>query len=200
MTLEITGQLIGMARTSEGASLMLSTERNGTINKLSMSLLPHWVQPGSYLRALVVVAGAPQAGMTIGLPDLLVVAVASASDVAVLERREQSARQTARTSPQSRSFPKASGPLPRRAAASAASPPGTSRPWLDARTAQLSRSLSSDARAVYEPYRYTSGAAIGVSERDVDAITTDTAVFRTLDVDPRLVIALILAESSFRPG
>jgi soluble lytic murein transglycosylase-like protein len=63
-------------------------------------------------------------------------------------------------------------------------------------------SLSADVRAVYAPYR----AAIRsfnkrLSEGEVDAITTSVLVFsERMEVDPRLVIAVIVAESSFNPS
>jgi soluble lytic murein transglycosylase-like protein len=199
MTLEVTGRLLGMARTDEGASLMLSTGRNGSL-VLQMSRLPDWIQPGDRLRVLIVVAGNPTAGATIGMPDLEVVAVASAADIEAAEMRwrtEGAARRAARDRRSRAGMGQASAALRGGGTAAAGR-----RASLDARSAQLSRSLSPNARAVFEPYR----AAIRsfnrrLSEREVDAITSSILLFsERYDVDPRLVMALMIAESSFNPN
>jgi soluble lytic murein transglycosylase-like protein len=178
---------------------MLSTGRNGSL-VLQMSRLPDWIQPGDRLRVLIVVAGNPTAGATIGMPDLEVVAVASAADIEAAEMRwrpEGAARRAARDRRSRAGMGQASAALRGGGTAAAGR-----RASLDARSAQLSRSLSPNARAVFEPYR----AAIRsfnrrLSEREVDAITSSILLFsERYDVDPRLVMALMIAESSFNPN
>lgn len=202
MTLEIEGRLLGTARGTDGASLMVSTAKNGTL-VLEMSALPTWLQSGDRLRALVAVGGREGTTTKIGMPDLVVVAVASASDIRAAEMRWQAtvAARQARERQNRETGRRAAALLARPPAAGKASP-SASRPALDARVAALSRSFSPDIRAVYAPYR----AAIRsmnrkLSEREVDAITSSILVFsEQMDVDPRLVIAVIIAESSFNPN
>ena len=200
MTLEIAGRLLGWARTDEGASLMLATDNNGTLN-LTMSRMPDWIQPGERLRALVVIGGAggDGAAAVIGAPDLLIVAVASASDIAAAEARWQASEQErVRRGQQTRAAIARAGAVLGQRRGRGSSP----RASLDARSAHLSRSLSPNARAVYEPYRAAiRGYNRRLTEREVDAITSAILIHsEQMGVDPRLVIALVIAESSFDPG
>jgi len=192
MTLEIEGRLLGIARSREGASLLIATPRHGAL-LMEMSRLPSWVQSGDRLRVLAAVAGGAEPDTTrIGMPELLVVAVAAASDIAAAEARWQAeagtraARDRQRRAAERRALG-ALAALPAAGAAPTASAGGSG--------------LSAAARSVYESYR----AAIRsfnkrLSDGELDAITSALLLFSEQhDVDPRLVVALIIAESSFNP-
>lgn len=204
-TVEVEGRLLGIARSSDGASLMLATDKSGVL-ALAMSQVPSWVQPGDRLRALVVMTQGDGTGAAQNAGVMVVVAVASASDIAAMEVRwrSEAAARGARERQQVIALGRAVSELGRRPISAK---PGrarvpAARPWLDARSASLSRSLSPNARAVYAPYRNAIRTYNKrLSEREVEAITTSILLFsERMDVDPRLVIALVLAESSFKPG
>lgn len=214
-TLEITGRLLGMARTETGASLMIDAGDGGVLN-LQMSRVPEWVQNGGRLRALCVIGGAKQNNVFIGIPELLVVAVASESDLAVAEVRWQKQRlaraadsKRYRTDLNRLASLYASGKI-RLPGRSAASPRGAGAlaafrgALLASRGASAPRggdggSVNADVFGQYRAFIRASNARL--TEKQVDDITT--AILRSseqMDVDPRLIVALIIAESSFDPG
>ena len=192
-TLEVTGRLLGIARSDDGSSLMLATDHDGAL-LLPMSQMPSWIQPGDRLRALVVLGGSKDAATRIGIPEMQIVAVASASDIEAAEMRwqQESAQHVAREQQATRGMRASARVLSARAAGARG---------MDVRAITLSRSLSPRARAIYEPYRAAiSSSNRRLSEADVDAITTSILLFsERMDVDPRLIIALVIAESDFDP-
>lgn len=191
LTLEVAGKLAGIARTDEGASLILLTDKNGPLT-LTMSRVPAWVQTGDRLRVLVVATGGQNGALTIGMPDLAVIALASASDIAVAEvrwRKEANLRQ-AREKQQKQSLAVAASTL---------------RSSLQARAAPAplsARDGGGSSSAVFVAYRsFIAGHNPRLSGREVDAITNAILVYSAQsDVDPRLVVALIVAESDFDTG
>ena len=214
-TLEITGRLLGMARTDEGASLLIDTGGAGGVLNLTMSRVPDWVQNGSRLRALCVIGGAKQSSVVIGPPDLLVVAVASESDIAVAEVRWQKTRlaraadsKRYRTDLNRLAALYASGKirLPGRGAPSPRAGAFRGTTLLASRGASAPRggengvgTADADVFGQYRAFIRASNARL--TEKQVDDITT--AILRSseqMDVDPRLIVALIIAESSFDPG
>lgn len=211
-TLEVTGRLLGMARTSEGASLMLDTKSAAGVLNLVMSRVPDWVQNGSQLRALCVIGGAKQNNVTIGMPELLVVAVASASDITVAEARWQKQRfaraadsKRYRTDLNRLASLYASGKirLPGRSGGASSRTSAFRGTMLASRGAGAPRGSGDPVNAdVFGQYRaFIRASNARLSERQVDDITA--AILRSseqMDVDPRLIVALIIAESSFDPG
>ena len=203
-TVELTGRLMGLARSDEGASLMLATEGYGSL-VLQMSRVPDWVQSGDRLRVLAVIGGGKEPGTTIGLPDLLIVAVASASDIQAMEARWQEDKKyrEARNKQNSAALKAAAARLAR-------SPLPSNKPGrttlasrgAGARGSVASGGLSSDSMSVYQQYRaYIRAQRSKLTEQQVDSITTAILAYsERFDVDPRLVIALIMAESSFNPS
>jgi soluble lytic murein transglycosylase-like protein len=212
MSMELEGRLSGVVRAEQdGALLILDTERYGSLT-LSMSLLPTWVQPGARLRVLAVVAGTEENEITVGTPDLIVVAVASASDIINAEYRaaqnartlrEQSTRRTVALqaaqkrlslSNQVRTSLLSRGGSVTRTAKYVAVPSRGS-------AAQLLAGMSPETRAVFPQYRqFIQSWNKRLPAQDADDIAASVLLFsEQYDVDPRLVIALIIAESDFRP-
>lgn len=221
-TLELEGRLSGILRADGGSAvLMLTTDRYGSL-ELPMSVLPYWLQPGEKLRVLAVAAGdggdtmpaADDAGangpaadttVTIGVAQMQVVCVASASDIAAEEMRwKQEADARARA--QQEALRRAAASLARaqqahgsssgRAAANAASYAAFS-----STPGHPLSGLSRAALAVYQPYRdFIWKHNKRLTSQEADAITSSVLIFsERYDVDPRLVIALIIAESDFDP-
>jgi soluble lytic murein transglycosylase-like protein len=194
MTLELEGTLSGVVRAGDdGALLMLTTERYGHLN-LTMSLLPTWIQPGARLRVLVVAMGAPEGEIVAGTPDMQVVAVASASDIgaAELEIKQKDAA-------------RAEQERQRDAARYASRSLRSSRSGyaLTGRTfTNVLQTLSPAAQGAFPKYRdFILRWNSRLSDGEANAITASILTFsERYDVDPRLMVALIIAESDFRPG
>ncbi len=207
-TLEIEGRLSGIVRAGDdSALLMLSTTQNGTLT-LQMTSLPSWVNAGERLRVLVVATGGEPGEVRIGIPDLQVVAVASASDIAAAEasgRAAGNARASRIASASSRPARGSSriAALPSRYAA----PPrfrssgGVASAAAPSAAGTAAGGLSSDAIGVYAAYRnFIVGWNKRLTDREADAITSSILSYsERLDLDPRLIIALIIAESDFDP-
>ena len=206
-TLEIEGMLSGIVSHSGGGALVLmNTEKYGSLN-LTMSSLPTWVQTGARLRVLVVVPGADENKITVGIPDFQVVALASQSDLGALEvqwRQEEARRAEA---------------LRKREAAIAAyksrsgeATTGVSRATHSSRSAtsaftripgsSVAAALSQDAQGVFPTYRaFITKWNPRLTDNQADGITASLLLYcERYDVDPRLMVALIIAESDFRPG
>jgi Soluble lytic murein transglycosylase and related regulatory proteins (some contain LysM/invasin domains) len=203
MTMELEGRLTGIVRSGVGeeteAMLMLATDANGTVS-LTMSSLPSWVQPGERLRVLVVATGGAPGSVEIGIPDMEVVAVASALDVGEKERAW--ARRPAPSAPTaSNATKKTTKGAPRVASLPRGTLPSRSAPAASARGG-AGLDLAQGAAAAYPAYRqFIRGWNPKLSERQVDDITTAILRFSgDLDLDPRLVVALVIAESDFNPG
>ena len=207
-TLELTGHLSGIVRVDDGAMLMLSTPQDGTLT-LTMSQLPTWVQPGSDLRVLAVVTG-DDTVVTIGTPDFKVVAVASKTDVAAAEYQwaQSAATRQARDRQTQTALARADAVLsggkgarsPRGATLSSRGGGAISGGAISG--GALWRSLSPAAQAVYPAYlAFIQKSNRRLSDRDADAITSAILLYsERWQVDPRLVIALVIAESDFHIG
>ena len=210
-TLEIEGRLSGVVRADDGgAFLMLSTDRFGTLT-LKMSLLPNWVQPGVRLRVLVVVVGAEEGSVIVGIPDMQVVAVASATDIAAAEERWRllAAKRAERERQRQSALRSAEAELTARRNTLTANRTTTSSRSSAARggTARALNpgavlvALSPGARAALPHYtdfvqRWNSRLSSG----EAQVIAASILLFsEEYDVDPRLMVALIIAESDFRP-
>ena len=200
-TLEVEGKLVGICSGDEGLTrLMLLSDNAGSLS-LTMSHVPEWVRAGSRIRVLIIVTAAPNEPSTVelGIPEMEVVAVASAWDLQALEER-------ARMSAATRAAYDAAA---RRATAARRRQQGAGkvaleRPMPAARYAPgptPTGGLSRNAQAVFASYRaFIRERNTRLTEAQVSDITW--AVLRyseALDTDPRLVIALIIAESDFDP-
>lgn len=216
--LEVEGRLSGVIRADEGnALLMLSTEKYGSLN-LRMTILPNWVQSGTRLRVLVVAANPADGSVTFGMPELLVVAVASASDIAAAENRwrsEASAR-AAREKERQLALKQAEAQM---AAARQPAPnpsSNTARSNFSSRTSAGPRgatartvnasnivtALSPEAQAVLPHYQgFVQKWNSRLSAGEAQIIAASILLFsEEYDVDPRLMVAIIIAESDFRPS
>jgi soluble lytic murein transglycosylase-like protein len=214
-TLELEGRLSGVVRAGdEGALLILNTDKYGSLT-LSMSLLPNWLQPGARLRVLVVAMGADESEVVVGMPDMQVVAVASASDIRAAELRwQQTAAARAERDKQRQAAMKAanqqliamanrstSGSMPR---ALLPSRSGGSRRSSNAPVSAsgVISSLSEGAQASLPQYTgFVRQWNKRLSENEAQIIAASILHFSEhYDVDPRLMVALIIAESDFRPS
>ena len=198
-TLELEGRLSGIVRTDDnGALLMLTTDRSGSLT-LSMSQVPVWLQSGSRLRVLAITSEpAPDeegaVSVSIGVANLQVVCVASASDIIAVETRSVTEAQ-GRSRRNQAALNAASSQLARSPSRGRLS----SRSFVSRSPGRPMSGLSSAALAVFQPYRefiWRHNRRLTASE--ADAITSSLLLFsERYDVDPRLVIALIIAESDF---
>ncbi|MBC8103952.1 MAG: lytic transglycosylase domain-containing protein [Cytophagales bacterium] len=207
-TLELEGRLSGIVRTDEGgATVMLDTGRYGYLT-LSMSQVPVWLQSGERLRVLAVATGGDTANgqgdsgdttVMIGVAEMQVVCVASASDIIAAESRSQktaedrSRRNQAALNAASAQLARSMSRRGRGALASRSRASGVpGRPM---------NGLSPTALAVFQPYRdFIWRHNRRLTAAEADAITSSLLLFsERYDVDPRLVVALIIAESDFNP-
>jgi soluble lytic murein transglycosylase-like protein len=214
VTMEISGRLSGIARSGSGedesALLILSTPRNGALS-LTMSRLPSWLQPGAQVRVLVVAISDQEPGTVLGVPDMQVVAVASASDISAAEMRWQqsvAARQT-RDAAQRKAYEASlvrisrSGNRSGSRSYTATSRSKSSRSGgASVSSAPLVSQLSPKAKAVFEPYRnFIIGRNPRLTDKQADDITATLLHFsERMDIDPRLIVAMFIAESDFDPN
>ncbi len=200
-TIEIDGRLVGSCSAEDGLTrLMLQTDGSGTLS-LTMSKVPSWVRSGDRLRVLVIVT--PSENMDtveMGVPEMEVVAVTSAWDLRAMEERERSGKAAqlayakALVAGRRRAMRRSPRPL--------ASRSGMGTPTPVPREPVPVGGLSRVARSVFPAYRaFIQGRNPRLSDGQASAITW--AVLRyseALDTDPRLVVALIIAESDFDPN
>jgi soluble lytic murein transglycosylase-like protein len=210
-TMELEGRLSGVVRAGEdGALLMLNTEQYGSLT-LSMSLLPNWVQPGARLRVLVVAMGAEEGEVVVGMPDMQVVAVASASDIAASEERwrqtaairaeRERQRQAAMQAANKQLLAMANNNKPGRGMLTSRSGGSGGSRVSAVSPGAVAAGLSPGARETLP--RYTEfvqrwNKRLSVSEAQTIAASI-LCFSEHYDVDPRLMVALIIAESDFRP-
>ena len=204
-TLEIEGTLTGTVSNSSGGALVLmDTEKFGSLN-LTMSSLPTWVQTGARLRVLVVVPGAAEDKVTIGMPDFQIVALASQSDISASEsqwrqeeiRRADTLRKREAAVAASRAA-RASTPISRATRSSRSAAANFSR----IAGSSVASALSPTAQEVFPTYRaFITKWNPRLTNNQADGIAASLLLYcERYDVDPRLMVALIIAESDFRPG
>jgi soluble lytic murein transglycosylase-like protein len=214
-TLEISGRLTGVVKTAEGAMLILTTDADGPLT-MNMTETPTWVQAGTQLRVLAVAAADPADGssVTVGIPDLKVVAVASASDIAAAEAawQAQAAQRAARDHRDQAVFRAANralnAPAPLRttrrneAAERRIETAGLASRGDAVRTGAFRDYLSPAAQRIYPTYvGFVHRWNRRLSDRDADAIASSILAYsERYSVDPRLVVSLIIAESDFHPS
>jgi len=225
VTLELEGTLTGIAGRGQtaagqasadatgGTLLMLEADGFGSLN-LRMSALPTWVQTGNRLRVLVVVPPAADGNITVGMPDLQVVAVAGASDIAAVEFqwRKSEEKRIAEVRQREAAVAAYRARMAATATRTSAVSSSASRATRSSRSAPLSfsriagsaviASLSADAQRVFPEYRnFITRWNPRLTDNQADGITASLLLYcERYDVDPRLMVALIIAESDFRPG
>ncbi len=146
-----------------------------------------WLDTGARVRALLVVAPDDPA-----LPSALsLVAVAPEGDIVAAEKTE-AAQYAARQAELARSLPLVSRSLPMRR-------DGRRTAWVADNPGHPAGALSARALAIYAPYRrLVRRWNRRLSDGDVDKITTSILYFSDINnIDPRLVVATIIAESDF---
>ncbi len=207
---ELEGTIAGLSPSGDGSGLMIfKTLASGTLT-LRMSQLPAWLQPGAIVRVLCIVTeGGDNSGLVVGLPELEVIAVASALDINSLEVRwkaEQEYKTALRKQQEQERLKEQE-----RLRVTAAAPRGN----LSSRALPVKslagkkqivlgpprfEDLSASARAVFPAYRgYIKNHNKRLSETQADQITY--AILRyseEMDMDPRLIVATVIAESDFK--
>ena len=169
---ELTGKVTGVMASGETKSFLLDCSGEALVIKAGKDL-PDCLTSGNSVRALIRVGR----DSVLSLSDLELLLVSYEYDVARLEQK-----------------------LADEKAAKAAAPstsPGTSPAASGARV-----KLSSRAKEVYEPYRkFIARLNPKLSAGELETITSSVLAYSEgYGVDPRLVVALIIAESNFKPG
>jgi len=201
--LEIDGQLNGICSADEGLTRLMLTTKNFGALSLTMSRLPDWIQSGERLRVLVLVTGSDEPDtVEYGVPEMEVVAVASAGELAVMEQRARQKKDAAIAAANARRDALAAARA-RRAASSLASRSSYAS-YRGSNVASYTvpgEGLSSTAQQAFPAYRdFIWSRNNHLTEQQANDITW--AILRyseQLDTDPRLVVALIIAESDFDP-
>ncbi|WP_395089330.1 lytic transglycosylase domain-containing protein [Armatimonas sp.] len=208
---ELEGTIAGLSPSNDGSGLMIfKTLASGTLT-LRMSQLPAWLQPGAIVRVLCIVTeGGDDSGLIIGLPELEVIAVASALDINSLEARWK-AEQEYKTALRKQQEQERLKDQERLRVTAATAPRGN----LSSRALPIKslagkkqivlgpprfEDLSASARAVFPAYRgYIKNHNKRLSDTQADKITY--AILRyseEMDMDPRLIVATVIAESDFK--
>ena len=196
---EMEGRLTGLARGEDGDSLLILSETPLGSLPLSMTLTPSWLQPGARVRVLCSLVPPEEGEVVVGMPGLAVIAVASASDIAAAEAlrpRSFAPRPASASKPAGR----AATPVASRSATTRAVP--TLKGSQVGDKARTYPDLSPSARGVFPQYR----AYILKHNRKLNVAQADAITYALLrfseeyDLDPRLMVATIIAESDFRIG
>jgi soluble lytic murein transglycosylase-like protein len=225
ITLEIEGKLLGIMQSDEASpSIALSTNDYGTIH-LRMSRRPDWLDAGSRVRVLVIIPplNSEYENVVVGLPEMEVLAVATASEVSAIEMRELqkmkrvqkiSAAKPHATTPSALAFSKATSQPsiatpPRmkrteRAGSSLSSRSSNARAASNkGKTLQqiVAEGLSAEGARVFPMYKnFIANHNKRLTEQKAGDIAYAVLKFsEKMDMDPRLMVALIIAESDFRP-
>jgi soluble lytic murein transglycosylase-like protein len=211
-TFELEGTVSGISSSTSndtGALLILNTKGQESLT-LNMSVLPTWLQPGAVVRALCVVGAGEDDETVIGLPELKVLAVASALDISSLEARwkAEQAEKAAwdkklaldRQKEQERQRVTASAPS-RGSLTSRALPvksPATKKQIIIGPVRY--EDLSAGARTVFPIYRnFIRNHNKRLGEAETDKITYAILCYsEQMDMDPRLIVSTVIAESDFK--
>ena len=208
--IEIEGTIVGISPSNDGGALIIlkTTVTNGLM--LKMSLLPRWLQTGAGVRALcMVVQGNSEDATVVGLPEMEILAVASALDIRSLETRwkeeqAQLAAQRAAAEQQRQKQAKATiqAAPPQRATLSSRSMPVASPSTKKQIVIGPARyeDLTAGARAVFPAYRnFIRNHNKRLGEQETEQITYAILCYsEQMDMDPRLIVATVIAESDFK--
>ncbi|GAB4466007.1 MAG: hypothetical protein OHK0029_37050 [Armatimonadaceae bacterium] len=199
-TLEVEGRLSGVVHSDTGAALlMLSTTEHGSLT-LKMALVPRWMKPGTLVRALVTTPERETDEVRIGMPELLVVAAVPSSEFATHEAQQKRlAAERAESERQRAALAVKSAP-PMRATYSSRSS-GRSVAGQRITYANVVTMLSPAAQGVLGYYQgFIQDWNKKLTEGEAQVIASAILLFcEEYDVDPRLVVAMVIAESDFRP-
>lgn len=179
---EVTANVGGVVSAGEAHTVLLTIGSDSVIAKLPAALNSvDWISAGRSVRALLLV---DPTGNDISLTNLTILAAAPEFEVASLEKRQ--ARQPS---------------LPSRSLAYSDQSRGAEpiNPGSLPRGAGPIAPLSERALAIFAPYWKTiRGLNRHLSQSDVNKITTSILYFSDhYNIDPRLVVATIIAESGF---
>lgn len=176
--IQLKGSVNGIVSSGDSVSFILDCEGESLLVK-AQSGPPDCIANGNTIRALVRVGP----GCMASLSDLQLEGAAYDYDVSMREK-QLAPKSKASTAPS--------------AVASRGSSPAAFPSSQQARGARL----SSRAVQVFKPYRTAiAGFNPKLTDRELDMITASILAFSEhYQVDPRLVVALILTESGFRPG
>ena len=213
-TIELEGTLTGVLRNDDGVTLMLSTNQFGSLN-LKIKSAPDWVEAGQQARILAIIPKATEGSVTVGIPDLMVVAIASAYDVRAAEQQARNeaahraavadarslAKQSVRSGHSAASGHVAARHNAGRTTTQLASRGGQSSSAV-AMASAFSHYLSPSAQRIYPAYvGFVQRWNPRLTDHDADAIASSILVYSEhYRVDPRLVVSLIIAESDFHLG
>jgi len=173
-TIEVTGTVNGIASCEESATFLLNC--GGECLVVKAADIPKCMETGNTVRALIGIGPNSIASLS----DLKLEGAAYEYDV--VQREKQLAPK-----------PKKAAPAPARSASN-------SKAFLKSRRAR-GVSLSSRAMQIYDPYkRAIARFNPRLTAQQLDTITKSVLAFsERYGVDPRLVVALILVESGFKP-
>jgi soluble lytic murein transglycosylase-like protein len=208
---EIEGTVSGTATsTSSDSSALLLLNTNSTDSlTLRMSIVPTWLQPGAVVRALCIVTDTEENANVIGTPELEVLAVASALDIGALEARWK-AEQAETAARKKLELERQKEQERQRLIASSASRGNLASRGVPAKSTSTKRQiiigparyedLSGGARAVFPVYRdFIRNHNKRLGEVETDKITYAVLCYSELmDMDPRLIVATVIAESDFK--
>ena len=167
---------------------------------LRISRKPGWLGLNTEVRVLCVASKVPDGDLLIGLPDMALVAIADASEIDFLEERDRPkpARNPVAVKTVSRAE-KVGSPA-------GAPPPRFRGPTRTQSAAQTPapgdlRDLAPQGRAVFPAYcEYIRRHNARLTVAQATDITYGILKFsQQWDMDPRLIVATIIAESDFRP-
>jgi soluble lytic murein transglycosylase-like protein len=196
---ELSGRVTGRAALPNGVVLMVDTSWGSLNVSVASSNNLEWLDTGSVIRALISV---PDSSSLLQLNNIVPM-IASAPEGSVKQAEQEDAladQQTAIAAARAADAARAREAARDRRQATSRSAGYDFR--YDAMGGRPIAALSPEALSVYGPYRaFIAARNRRLSPYEVDAITTSILYYSESDqLDPRLVIAMIMAESGFDPN
>ena len=197
---EMNGRLSGVVVGNADSTMLILTLSDNSTVRLEISIQPSWLRPGSFVRVLAIVTEEGAAGVMMGIPPMTVIAVASASEVAMREAawlqermRSEERWRLADSGPTAPSVTKSVIPkqMPKAVLA---------KPTSVGLVARIRASLSQQSQSVFGSYKgYIKRHNKRLTDTQADQITYGILRFsEEYDLDPRLAVATVVAESDFR--
>lgn len=202
---------VGDEDDEDGVLLLIDSPDN--MPSLRMTRVPDWLGKNVPVRVLCIASPVPDDELRAGWPDFTLVAIVEASEIDAVEERQRAA-EAARIAAAKRAAQKKQqvalvGPGQNSATSSGTSPggprpprfrgPRVAAPQPAAPSLRLTE-LTEEAQGVFPIYRdYIQRHNRRLSERQAGEITYAILKFsQEWDMDPRLIVATIIAESDFR--